>query len=49
MANHKVLIPMLVLIVSAALVIAGNALVIWREHQLGLERARTRAVSDPRN
>jgi len=42
-------LPTLVMLTGAALVIAGNILVIWREHQLGLERGRARVVSDPRN
>ncbi len=41
-------VPTLVMLGGAALVIAGNILVIWREHQLGLERARARSVSDPK-
>lgn len=42
-------LPTLVMLIGAALVIAGNILVIWREHQLGLERARARMVSDPKS
>lgn len=42
-------LPTLVMMIGAALVIAGNILVIWREHQLGLERGRSRSVSDPKN
>lgn len=41
-------VPTLVMLSGAALVIAGNILVVWREHQLGLERARARSVSDPK-
>ncbi|MDK3016905.1 DMT family transporter [Pseudodonghicola flavimaris] len=41
-------VPTLIMLSGAALVIAGNILVIWREHQLGLERSRARAVSDPK-
>ncbi|TDK50011.1 DMT family transporter [Antarcticimicrobium luteum] len=41
-------VPTLVMLAGAALVIAGNILVIWREHHLGLERARARSVSDPK-
>lgn len=40
--------PTMVMLIGAALVIAGNILVIWREHHLGLERGRARAVSDPK-
>ena len=42
-------LPTQVMLIGAGLVIAGNILVIWREHQLGLERGRARAVSDPKN
>lgn len=42
-------LPTTVMLVGASLVIAGNILVIWREHQLGLERGRARAVSDPKS
>ncbi|MDF1715255.1 MAG: DMT family transporter [Antarcticimicrobium sp.] len=41
-------VPTLVMLSGAALVIAGNILVIWREHHLGLLRARARSVSDPK-
>lgn len=41
-------LPTLVMLGGAALVIAGNALVIWREHKLGLERGKARSVSDPK-
>ncbi|MGD9865248.1 MAG: DMT family transporter [Pseudodonghicola sp.] len=41
-------VPTVIMLAGAALVIAGNILVIWREHQLGLERGRARAVSDPK-
>lgn len=42
-------LPTAVMLIGAALVVAGNVLVIWREHHLGLERARARAVSDPKS
>lgn len=42
-------LPTRVMLIGAALVIAGNILVIWREHQLGLERGKARAVSDPKS
>ncbi|MFD3190274.1 DMT family transporter [Sedimentitalea sp. HM32M-2] len=42
-------LPTGVMLIGAALVIAGNILVIWREHHLGLERARTRSVTDPKS
>lgn len=41
-------LPTLIMLCGAALVIAGNVVVIWREHQLGLERARARSVTDPK-
>lgn len=41
-------LPTLVMTIGATLVIAGNVLVIWREHQLGLERNRVRSVLDPK-
>ncbi len=41
-------LPTLVMLGGAALVIAGNVLVILRERQLGLERSRARSVSDPK-
>lgn len=40
--------PTLVMLSGAALVILGNVLVIWRENQLGLDRGKTRSVSDPK-
>lgn len=42
-------LPTLVMLIGAALVIAGNVLVIWREHQLGLERGKARSVSEPKS
>lgn len=42
-------LPTTVMLVGAALVISGNILVIWRERQLGLERAKARSVTDPKN
>ncbi len=41
-------LPTLVMLSGAALVIAGNVLVIWRERQLGLERGKARSVTDPK-
>ncbi|MFV0513524.1 MAG: DMT family transporter [Jhaorihella sp.] len=41
-------LPTLVMLIGAAVVIASNVLVIWREHQLGLERARLRSMADPK-
>ena len=42
-------LPTLVMLAGATLVIAGNILVIWRERQLGLERSKARAVTDPKS
>ncbi len=36
------------MLLGAALVITAGALVIWRERQLGLERAKVRSVTDPK-
>ena len=41
-------LPTLVMLVGATLVIAGNVVVILREHQLGLERGKARSVTDPK-
>lgn len=41
-------LPTLAILIGATLVIAGNVVVIWREHQLGLERGKARAVTDPK-
>ncbi len=40
--------PTNVMLIGSALVIAGGALIIWRERQLGLERRRARSVTDPK-
>ena len=37
-----------VLLAGAALVIAGNVLVIWREHRLGLRRGKAKPLIDPK-
>jgi len=42
-------LPTLVMMVGASLVVAGNILVVWREHQLGLERGKARSVIDPKS
>jgi len=41
-------LPTQVMLIGAALVIAGNILVIWRERQLGLDRTRARSATDPK-
>ncbi len=41
-------LPTPVMLAGAVLVIAGNILVIWREHRLGLERGRARSLTDPK-
>ncbi|WP_027235844.1 DMT family transporter [Leisingera caerulea] len=40
--------PTLVMLAGAALVIAGNVLVIWREHRLGLQRGKAKPLMDPK-
>ena len=42
-------LPTLVMLLGAALVISGGALVIWREQRLGMDRSKARAVSDPKS
>lgn len=42
-------VPTAVMLSGAGLIIAGNILVIWREHHLGLERARVRPFADPKS
>ncbi len=39
-------LPTVAILIGAALVIAGNIVVIWREHQLGLERGKARSLTD---
>lgn len=39
-------LPTLAILIGASLVIVGNVVVIWREHQLGLERGKARSLSD---
>jgi drug/metabolite transporter (DMT)-like permease len=41
-------LPTVAILAGAALVIAGGVLVIWREHQLGVNRAKARSVTDPK-
>ena len=40
-------VPTLVMLAGAALVIAAGVLIIWRERQLGIERARQRKAMTP--
>ncbi len=42
-------LPTLAILLGAALVIAGNVVVIWREHQLGLERGKARSLTDTKS
>lgn len=42
-------LPTVMMLAGATLVIAGGALVIWRERQLGMDRSKSRAVSDPKS
>lgn len=41
-------VPTLQMVAGAALVVLGGILIIWRERQLGLERRKARAVTDPK-
>jgi len=41
-------LPTVVMLCGAALVMAGNGIVIWRERQLGLQRTKARAATDPK-
>jgi drug/metabolite transporter (DMT)-like permease len=40
-------VPTLTMLAGAALVVAAGILIIWRERQLGLERARGRSATTP--
>ncbi len=40
-------VPTVVMLVGSSIVIAAGLFVIWREHQLGLERGRARKVTSP--
>jgi len=42
-------LPTPLMLIGATLVIAAGALVIWREHQLGLQQPKVRAVTDPKS
>ena len=42
-------VPTAPMLTGAVLVIAANCLVIWREWRLGLDRAKARAVTDPKS
>ncbi|MFK7874868.1 MAG: DMT family transporter [Paracoccaceae bacterium] len=41
-------LPTAVMLMGSALVIAGGALIIWRERQLGLSRGKARHLVDPK-
>lgn len=41
-------LPTLVMLAGATLVIAGNAVVIWRESRLGVARGKARPMMDPK-
>ena len=41
-------VPTFVVILGASLVIAGGAIIMWRERQLGLERGKARPFADPK-
>ncbi|OIQ33281.1 MAG: EamA family transporter [Alphaproteobacteria bacterium MedPE-SWcel] len=40
--------PSLVMLAGAALVIAANGIVVWRESRLGLERGKAKPLTDPK-
>ena len=40
--------PTLAMLAGAALVVGGNAIVIWRERQLGVDQGKARSVTDPK-
>jgi drug/metabolite transporter (DMT)-like permease len=42
-------LPTAVMLAGSGLVIVAGVLVIWRERQLGMERAKVRAVSEPKS
>ncbi len=42
-------LPTVMMLAGASLVIVAGVLVIWREHQLGMDRSKVRAVSDPKS
>jgi len=42
-------LPTALMLAGSALVIVAGVLVIWRERQLGMERAKVRAVSEPKS
>lgn len=42
-------LPTLAILIGGGLVIAGNAVVIWRERQLGVERDKARSVRLPKS
>lgn len=42
-------LPTAVMLAGSGLVIIAGVLVIWRERQLGMERAKVRAVSEPKS
>ena len=41
-------LPTVTMLIGAALVITGGALIIWRERQLGLARGKARSLMDPK-
>ena len=42
-------LPTLIMLAGASLVIAAGAVVLWRERQLGMDRSKSRAVSDTKS
>lgn len=41
-------LPTVVMLAGAALVVAGNILVVWRESRLGLVRGKAKSLTDPK-
>ena len=42
-------LPTVIMLSGASLVIAGGAVVLWRERQLGMDRSKSRAISDTKS
>jgi drug/metabolite transporter (DMT)-like permease len=42
-------LPTAIMLAGATLVVSANALVIWRERRLGLDRTKARAATDPKS
>jgi drug/metabolite transporter (DMT)-like permease len=42
-------LPTAIMLAGATLVVSANALVVWRERRLGLDRTKARAATDPKS